>query len=59
MSAATTDLWVEFSETLKTPAAVEPMPAHAAAVTALPEEAKELGLLLYVVSVVLPAAGVL
>ena len=59
MSAATTDVWVECSETLKTPAVPEPVPPYTAAVTALPEEANELGLLLYVVSVVLPSAGIL
>ena len=59
MSAFTVDLWQEFRAALSRPAVAEPVPAQSAVVTALPIEAKELGLLLYVMSVVLPAADVL
>ena len=59
MSALTVDLWQEFRAALHQPAVAEPVSAPAAAVTALPIEAQELGLLLYVMSVVLPAADIL
>ena len=59
MSASTVDLWQEFRAALSQPAVAEPAPTQATAATALPVEAKELGMLLYVMSVVLPAADIL
>jgi hypothetical protein len=53
MKTSTTDLWQQYVEACEKPAATEPVRPHPDAVTALPEEAKQLGLLCYVVSVVL------